>query len=162
MEMFDLVNEQDEVIGTTDKVEAHARNLIHRVAAVFVFNAEGELYVQCHKKSGKFDHSVGGHVSQGESYGEAAAREAQEEIGITQPLQFVSKFYSDEGDMRHMFGIYECVAEDTWNFVPNDEVEEIFPMPLDDIRQQMNKQPELYTGGFLNTMVEFCRAKQIS
>ncbi len=161
MELFDLVNQNDEVIGTTHKAEAHGKNLLHRVAAVFVFDGEGKLYVQLHKKSGKYDHSVGGHVSQGENYDQAAKRESEEELGITQPLDFVSRFYSDEGDMRHMFGIYECIAEDTWKFVPNDEVEEITPMTIMAIRKDMEQRPELFTGGFINTMSEYCRVKQI-
>ncbi len=156
MELFDLVDTDDSVIGTTDKVEAHENNLLHRVAAVFVFNDQGKLYVQVHKKSGGlYDHSVGGHVSQGEDYGEAAHREAREELGITQPLTHLATFYSDEGTMKHMFGLYACVAEPNWSFTPNDEVEEIIAMSLPDIADLMDLHPEKFTGGFKNTMKKY-------
>ena len=73
MELFDLVDKDDNVIGTTDKLTAHSTKQIHRVAAVYVFNDAGELYVQVHKGSGGlYDNSVGGHVSQGETYATAA------------------------------------------------------------------------------------------
>jgi ADP-ribose pyrophosphatase YjhB (NUDIX family) len=115
--------------------------------------------VQVHKKSGGlYDHSVGGHISQGETYEQGAAREAEEELGITQPLEKLSVFYSDENEtMQHMFGLFQCVAEDSWQFRPNDEVEEIVPMELEEIQQLMATHREKFTGGFVNTMREYQR-----
>jgi isopentenyldiphosphate isomerase len=160
MEKFDLVDEEDNVIGVTDKPTAHSQKQLHRVAAVYVFNDNGELYVQVHKVSGGlYDHSVGGHVSQGESYEIAASREAEEELGIKQPLKMLATFYSDEGTYLHMFGLFECVADANWKFVPNDEVEEIIPMGIGEIRQLMSTNPEKFTGGFINTMNEYCKIK---
>lgn len=162
MELFDLVDRQDQVIGTTDKITAHANGHIHRVAAVYVFDQDGRLYVQVHKKSGGlYDHSVGGHVSQGESYEEAAQREAEEELGITQPLMKVTEMYSDEGPLlQHLFGVFSCVADSSWHFEPNDEVEEIIPMTVPDIKQLMANQPQLFTRGFINSMEKFEELKK--
>lgn len=61
-----------------------------------------------------------------------------------------------------MFGIFECVAEPSWQFVPNGEVDEIIPMSIEEIRSLMTENPELFTGGFRNTMKEYCRVKGIS
>ena len=161
MEQFDLIDENDTVIGTTDKPTAHGSKQLHRVVAVYVFNAAGELYVQVHKAGGGlYDHSVGGHVRKGEDYTTAAAREAAEELGITQPLTYLSTFYSDEGVYLHMFGLYECIASKDWKFVPNDEVEEIIPMTLEEIRRLMATNPEKFTGGFISTMKEYDRIKR--
>ena len=159
MEQFDLVDKDDNVIGTTNKPEAHSKGLLHRVAAVYVFNEQNQLYVQVHKKSGGlYDHSVGGHVSQGESYESGAAREAFEELGIDQPLDKLAIFYSDEGaDMQHMFGLFSCTAKSGWQFVPNSEVEEIIPMDIEAIKVLMETNPEKFTGGFINTMREYSR-----
>jgi len=160
MEQFDLIDEFDHVISTTDKPTAHANKQPHRVIAVYVFDDKGELYVQIHKKSGrKFDNSVGGHVSKGEDYATAARREANEELGINQPLDHLSTFYSDEGTYLHMFGLFECVADKKWRFVPNEEVAEIIPMKLSDIHKLMETNPEKFTGGFINTMKEYFRVK---
>lgn len=163
MVKFDLVNEKDEVIGETDKSTAHALKQLHRVAAVYVFNSYNELLVQVHKKSGGlYDHSVGGHVSKGESYDDAAVREASEEIGISQPLTHVSNFYSDEGVYLHMFGLYECTASNAWHFEPNEEVNELVPMSIASIRSEMAKNPQKFTGGFRNSMREYCRGREYS
>lgn len=162
MELFDLVDKYDKVMGTTDKPTAHANRQLHRVAAVYVFNEAGELYIQVHKASGgKYDHSVGGHVSKGESYATAATREADEELGIRQPLNYLSTFYSDEGTYLHMFGLFECVADKSWKFVPNEEVKEIIPMKLGEIRKMMKTSPERFTGGFINTMKEYIKVKDL-
>lgn len=161
MELFDLVDKQDTIIGVTNKKKAHAEGDLHRVAAVYVFDKQGRLYVQIHKKDGGlYDHSVGGHLVQGETYEQGAAREAEEELGITQPLKKLSVFYSDENDtMQHMFGLFTCVASDNWQFIPNNEVEEIVPMTIDEIQQLMITNREKFTGGFVNTMKEYQRLR---
>jgi isopentenyldiphosphate isomerase len=163
-ELFDIVDRQDNVIGTTDKKTAHAEGHLHRLAAVFVFSQNGELYVQNHKSDGKWDHSVGGHVSKGETYAEAAIREAEEELGIKQPLkELATSFAGDEyPHMQHLFGLYTCLADTTWEFVPNDEVEEIFPMTIEAIRQAMIDEPEeRFTRGFRITMAEYVRLNNL-
>lgn len=162
-ELFDVVNRQDEVIGTTNKVTAHKNGDLHRVGAVYVFDQQGRLYVQVHKKSGGlYDHSVGGHISKGETYPNGTAREAQEELGIFQPLEELAVFYSDEGpNLQHMFGLYTCVAEPSWKFIPNDEVDEIIPMSITEIRELMEREPKRFTRGFINTMSEYVRLKSL-
>lgn len=88
-EIFDLVNEQDIVIGKIRRQDAHGNpQFIHRVSHVLVFNSKNELFLQ--KRSvrkdvqpGKWDTSVGGHVDAGEDYIHAAARETEEELGIS-------------------------------------------------------------------------------
>lgn len=160
MELVDLVDIDDNVIGVTNKIDAHLTGQLHRVGAVYVFDNKGRLYVQVHKKSGGlYDHSIGGHILQGETYEEGARREAAEELGITQSLEKLSVFYSDEGRMQHMFGLFLCIANPDWKFVPNDEVEEIIPIDIKDIQSLMKSNPKKFTGGFINTMNEFLRLK---
>lgn len=165
MEKFDLVDINDNVIGETDKETSHKNGDLHRVIAIFVFNQNGELYLQEHLKSGGlFDHSVGGHVIKGEDYDDAAKREGFEELGLNCQLQKISIFYSDESygrmNIKHMFGIYECTPTN-WHFVPNDEVKKIIPMNIEDVIQLMNISPNKFTPGFLNTMIEYIAQKQL-
>jgi isopentenyldiphosphate isomerase len=163
MELFDIVDRKDKVVGTTDKKTAHATGQLHRVGAVYVFDDAGRLYVQVYKRSnGLYDHSVGGHIAKGETYIEGTRREAKEELGITQPLKEISVFYADEGiKVQHMFGLYSCTAEPTWQFVPNNEVEIIIPMTIMTIRNLMMTNPEKFTRGFINTMSEYVRLNNL-
>ncbi|HAO14998.1 MAG TPA: isopentenyl-diphosphate delta-isomerase, partial [Tenacibaculum sp.] len=41
-----LVDEQDNPIGSMEKIEAHQKALLHRAFSVFIFNNRGELMLQ--------------------------------------------------------------------------------------------------------------------
>jgi len=108
-EIFDVVNERDEVIAQASRTEVHARGLWHRAIHVLVFNARGEVFLQ--KRSmlkdtakGKWDSSSSGHLDTGEDYDTCAVRELREEIGLrlTQAP-------------RRLFKIDAC-AETGWEF----------------------------------------------
>jgi isopentenyl-diphosphate Delta-isomerase len=86
-ELFDIVNDRDEVVGRATRREVHARGLWHRAIHVLVFNAAGQVFLQ--KRSmlkdtaaGLWDSSCSGHVDAGEDYDHAARRELGEEIGL--------------------------------------------------------------------------------
>jgi isopentenyldiphosphate isomerase len=89
MEVFDVVDAHDNVVGSATRSEVHGSpDLIHRVAHVLVFAPDGRLYLQKRTETkdvqpGKWDTSVGGHVDKGEGYEQAARREMAEELGIT-------------------------------------------------------------------------------
>jgi len=96
MELFDIVDDDDRVIGTARRGECHGNPaLIHRAVHVLVVNANGDMLLQKRSASkdiqpGKWDTSVGGHLEPGESYHAAAVREMQEELGLTGlPLTFL-------------------------------------------------------------------------
>jgi len=52
-----LVDENDEQIGTMEKIEAHQKALLHRAFSIFVFNGKGEILLQ--KRANKKYHSGG-------------------------------------------------------------------------------------------------------
>jgi len=86
-EIFDVVNDRDEVIGRQTRGEVHRLGLKHRAVHVLVFNRRGEVFLQ--KRSlkkdtfpGAWDSSTSGHLDQGEDYDTAAVRELREEIGL--------------------------------------------------------------------------------
>jgi len=86
-EIFDVVNDHDEVIGQAPRREVHARGLWHRAVHVLVYNARGQIFLQ--KRSlkkdtaaGLWDSSSSGHVDSGEDYDPCAVREVREEIGL--------------------------------------------------------------------------------
>jgi isopentenyldiphosphate isomerase len=87
-EIFDLVNDRDEVIGQETRGNVHRLRLKHRAVHVLVFNQRGEVFLQ--KRSmqkdtspGKWDSSASGHVDSGEDYDACAVRELREEIGLS-------------------------------------------------------------------------------
>lgn len=83
-----LVDEQDHVIGSMDKVEAHrGEGKLHRAISVYLFNDQGQLLIQ--QRSAKkivgahqWANTCCGNVRPGESYEACAYRRLQEELGI--------------------------------------------------------------------------------
>ncbi|MFJ4965022.1 NUDIX domain-containing protein [Streptomyces sp. NPDC088729] len=86
-EILDIVDEHDEVIGQAPRGEATARRLRHRCVFIEARDASGRVFV--HRRTATklvfpshYDMFVGGVVGAGESYDEAALREAEEELGV--------------------------------------------------------------------------------
>jgi len=71
--LFDLLNDDDKVIGQALRSACHGDpGLIHRAVHVLVFNSSGALLLQKRApgkyiQPGKWDTSVGGHLALGES-----------------------------------------------------------------------------------------------
>lgn len=88
-EWFPVVNEEGVITGTAPRRVCHDGKsmLLHPVVHLHLFNPEGRLFLQ--KRSvtkdiqpGKWDTSVGGHISPGEKLEDALTREVMEEIGL--------------------------------------------------------------------------------
>lgn len=109
-EVFDLVDENDLVVGQATRSEVHRRKLWHRAVHAWVFNQAGQVFLQKRSMAkdmapGCWDSSCSGHVDTGEGYDEAVVRELGEEIGVflaARPARF----------------LYErACAETGWEFV---------------------------------------------
>jgi isopentenyl-diphosphate Delta-isomerase len=92
-----LVDENDQVIGTAEKLAAHEKGLLHRAFSVFVFNEKGELLLQqraLHKyhSPGLWTNTCCSHPRPNETTIEAARRRCMEEMGITLTLKEIFSF----------------------------------------------------------------------
>ena len=153
-ELIDLVNDQDEVIGTIMKDEAHEKGIGHRIVVAFVFDEKERLLVQrrTEDKGGLLDISIGGHVHAGESYDDAAQRELLEEFGLGVPLGFVGKFQIQDAAARaegksqvDFFAMYEAylIAEEVAAInLQEDEIESVIPMTIKDVQTAVHTHPE--------------------
>ena len=117
-DIFDVVNENDEVIGQEPRNIVHAQGLRHRAAHVLVFNAAGKIFLQLRSNTkdnnpGIWDSSCSGHVDAGESYAVAAERELMEEIGllVEKPLEPLFKIDACEETGHEFVWIYRTQSE---------------------------------------------------
>lgn len=121
-EQINIINEQNEVIGTIGKSVAHADGLLHRIVIGELVNSRGEY---CFVKQagdrqdpGQYVSPIGGHVGSGESADDALVRECQEECGFT-PTNFVfigKTIYNRQVIGRHenhLFLVYQIPFEGT-------------------------------------------------
>ncbi len=117
-EIFDVVDEHDQVIGQKPRSEVHRLGLMHRATHVLVFNSQGEIFLQKRsmkkdRQPGLWDSSASGHLNQGEDYDTCAVREAREEIGLLlqePPRRLFKLAASMETDQEHVW-VYRCEAD---------------------------------------------------
>ncbi len=142
-EVIEIVDIEGRTIGLRNRSEVHGDpSLLHKVVHVLVFNDAGQLLLQ--KRSmkkdvapGKWDTSVGGHVSPGEDLMVAALREMDEELGIAS--DFINPLYSHiftSPDESELVFTYQCVHNGPFPFNP-EEIEEVAFWEMDDIRRAL-------------------------
>lgn len=158
MEYVVLVDEQDQELGTMEKLEAHKKSLMHRAFSVFLHDGQGNVLLQ-RRALGKY-HSPGlwtnaccSHPRKGETLEDAVHRRLGEELGIDCPVQkvmdFTYKAILDQGLTEHEFdhvfvGQYE---EESIPFEPA-EVCEVKWLPYDMLMTDIREHPDLYTEWF--------------
>ncbi|MEV4504462.1 NUDIX domain-containing protein [Streptomyces klenkii] len=139
-EVLDIVDEQDRVVGRAARGDAYARGLRHRCVFVLARDGEGRIFVH-RRTAGKlvfpsrYDMFVGGVVGTGESYDEAALREAEEELGVQglpAPTPLFRFLYEGEGgswwsavyEVRCDLAVSPQVSEVAWHgFLSEGELE---------------------------------------
>ena len=117
-EIFDVVNEHDEVIDRRPRSEVHRTGLKHRATHVLVFNSRGDVFLQKRspnkdRQPGLWDSSASGHVDSGEYYDACVVRELREEIGLElkeTPRRLFKLAASPETDQEFVW-VYRCQAE---------------------------------------------------
>jgi len=124
-EVFDVVNDRDEVVGQATRRDVHAKRLWHRAVHALVFGRDGRVFLQ--KRSmlkdtspGCWDSSCSGHLDSGESYDAAVVRELGEEIGLT---------VKPENGLKALFKV-EARKETGWEFVWTYQLESEGPFEL--------------------------------
>jgi len=156
-ELVVLVDEKDREVGVMEKIEAHRKGLLHRAFSIFVFNSKGELLLQ--KRARTKYHSAGlwsntccSHPRPGESVLEAAHRRLKEEMGFDCELKVVDKLiYSVEFENGLKENEYDYLIIGFWEGEPKpnpEEVEEWKWVSLEEVKEDIRKNPEKYTYWF--------------
>jgi 8-oxo-dGTP pyrophosphatase MutT (NUDIX family) len=115
-EILDIVDENDRVIGQAPRGEVYAKGLRHRCVFVLARDARDRVFV--HRRTAVklifpslHDMFVGGVVGAGETYDQAALREAEEELGVSglpRPVPLFPFLYtSEDGSQTWWSRVYE-------------------------------------------------------
>lgn len=171
-EMFDVVNENNEVIDTTTRARCHDEGLLHRSTHVFLFRMRQEIgrhrprvEVLLQKRAGKkkvggslWDVSVAEHLTAGEDYVEATVRGLKEELGVTidgadlvqiRQTYLSRQYYEEAALLDHMFtSTYALLYDDMKHghiVLDGEEVESVQWWSVLDIVVRGKREPQLFT-----------------
>jgi isopentenyldiphosphate isomerase len=130
-EWFPIVDEDGNTIGRELRSICHDGKsmLLHPVVHLHLFNSKGELFLQKRAMTkdiqpGKWDTSVGGHVSEGEKPIEALIREAGEELGLKNiNPQFLTRYIWQSMHERELINSYSTTS-DSQPVINESEIDE--------------------------------------
>jgi isopentenyl-diphosphate delta-isomerase len=153
LETVVLVNEQDEVIGSMEKMEAHQKGVLHRAFSVLI-HRNGRILLQQrslnkYHSRGLWTNTCCSHPRLNESISDAGSRRLEEEMGFNCPVKphfhFIYKAQLDNGMIENeldyvLFGTYEGEIH------PNpDEVMDYKWISWNEFVEDITRQPERYT-----------------
>lgn len=152
-EMFPVVDEEDRVIGSAPRPRVHGDNLRHRAVHILIFNSAGEVFLQ--KRSQwkdrhplAWDSSAAGHVDAGEEYDRAAARELEEELGLTTPLERLARLPASPQTGQEFIQVYRGQWDGPIRFERAEiEAGESFPSGL--VTAWIGARPGDFAPGFI-------------
>lgn len=157
MEEVILVNENDVVIGTMEKLEAHKKGLLHRAFSVFIFNDKNELLLQRralnkYHSGGLWTNTCCSHPRPNENILNAANRRLVEEMGFETELTFKTSFiYNTEFENGLTEHEFDHIFFGTYNVNPKinaDEVDSFSWLTIEDVNQKIKQNPNEFTSWF--------------
>jgi isopentenyl-diphosphate delta-isomerase len=152
-----LVDEQDNALGTVEKLAAHQLGYLHRAFSIFIIDRNGNMLLQQraldkYHSGGLWTNACCSHPIPGEAIEVAARRRLQEEMGFQCPLRtaFEFTYYSqlDNGLIEHeydhvLLGIYD--GDIAYNPA---EVNDYQYKSLSEITRLLERSPTIFTTWF--------------
>ncbi|EHQ29118.1 Isopentenyl-diphosphate Delta-isomerase [Mucilaginibacter paludis DSM 18603] len=152
-----LVNANNKVVGTMDKLAAHRSGMLHRAFSVFIFNNAGELLLQQrafekYHSGGLWTNTCCSHPRLGEVTVDAAHRRLKEEMGmwceLTELFQFTYRHEFENSLIEHE---YDHVFMGVSNQLPEPDPSEVAGFKYVDtelLALKLVEKPEDYTPWF--------------
>jgi isopentenyl-diphosphate delta-isomerase type 1 len=140
-EFLEIVDNEGRTTGYARRSEVHGNpSLLHKVVHVLVFNDEGRLLLQKRSQNkdvapGKWDTSVGGHISPSEDLIAAAKREMEEELGIVpEDIKPVYSYIHSNHYESELVFTHSCTHNGPFSF-NKEEIDEVLFWKIEDIKK---------------------------
>lgn len=144
-EQIAWVDEQDVLLGGLGRAELRERGLIGRGTYILLFNSAGQLCVHQRTLSkaiypGYWDVAAGGMVAVGETYAQSAARELEEELGVSGvPLQAHEQFFFDQPGNRIWCAVFSAVWDGPLRLQPEEVLQARF-LSIDEVLRETEQK----------------------
>jgi len=159
-EMVEIVDKDDNVIGTMERREAHAKGKRYRIVHVILINDDDTILVQWRKSTKPesprtFTASAAGAVDVGESYADAAVRELKEELGVKlkKPLKHMGNFQTKTANGQLFAGVYNGEVKG-WE----EEADAIDYLNRDEAEYLLKRYTYLLSPSFVQSLKLFLKA----
>ncbi len=145
-EQIAWVDEQDNLLGSLVRSDLRERGLIGRGTYIMLFNSAGELCVHRRTLSkaiypGYWDVAAGGMVQANETYAESAARELEEELGVSGvELTAHDHFYFEDPGNRLWCSAFSAVWDGPLILQPEEVLEARF-IPVEQVMLEIEQKP---------------------
>lgn len=151
-----LVDENDKVTGTEEKVKCHLPNgRLHRAFTALLFDKNGRLVLTRRAREkmlwpGDWDGTFASHPRESETFVSSGERRMPEELGIEGKLDYLHKFeyhvpYKDVGSENEICGtLIGIINESTKLKEIEGEIDEIKWVSADELVIEISKNPKIY------------------
>ncbi|MDN4547532.1 NUDIX hydrolase [Pseudomonas sp. C32] len=162
-EQIAWVDEQDNLLGALVRSDLRERGLIGRGTYIMLFNSAGELCVHRRTLSkaiypGYWDVAAGGMVLASETYAESAARELEEELGVSGvELTAHDHFFFEDTGNRLWCSAFSAVWDGPLILQPEEVLEARF-IPIDQVMLEIEQKP--YCPDSLAALKRYLRSRQ--
>jgi isopentenyl-diphosphate delta-isomerase len=157
MEHVVLVDQEDNVVGTMEKMDAHRKGLLHRAFSVMLYNSRGDILIQKRARSkyhsgGLWTNACCSHPLPGELMEDATSRKLKQEMGIDAKTEYAYKFFYytklDGGIIEHECDYVFRGIFDGEPIINTLEVEDWKFMSGEQLRDDVSLNPHHYTYWF--------------
>jgi isopentenyl-diphosphate delta-isomerase len=159
-----LLNENIEIIGISEKLDAHKNGFLHLAFSILILNSSLEMLIQKRAKSkyhsgGLWSNACCSHPTRATGLEFEIRNRLKFEMGIDIQLNWIFslRYYAEldneliENEFDHIYlGHYDGIP------TPNiDEVEDWRWIPLTQIENEINNNPEYFTPWFAKIFLKF-------
>ncbi len=151
-----LVDENDNPIGTEEKVKCHLPNgKLHRAFTALLFDEDGRLVITKRAKEkmlwpGDWDGTFASHPRESETYVSSGERRMPEELGIKGKLGYLHKFeyhvpYKDVGSENEICGTLIGIIDKFTELKEIEgEIDEIKWISAKELLSELKTNPQIY------------------
>ena len=149
-----LVDENDNPLGTMEKLAVHQQGLLHRAFSVFIFNSKNELLLQ-QRAEEKYhspllwSNTCCSHPLHNEDMGQTIERRLKEEMGLQCNTRFVHRFLYkvnfENGLTEHELDHVFFGKSDEYPAPNPAEVRDWKYITLSDLNREIDANPERYS-----------------